>query len=125
MDRLVNFGKALADPTRVRILNLLRQHELCVCEIVDALELSGSTLSTHLQTLRTAEIVKTEKRSSWIIYSIRPSARVAIDAAFQHFDIHHDRCDRDQVRLQRRIHLRVDGCCVLGAGQLEIDDASA
>lgn len=125
MTDLVNFGRALSDPTRVRILNALRQSELCVCEMVDALEISASTLSTHLQTLRNAEIVTTEKRRAWIIYGIEPSVRPAIDAAFDHFSTSNPRMERDLNRMSRRMLLRVDGCCVLGAGQLDKELANA
>lgn len=125
MKDLVNFGKAIADPTRVRILNALMQGELCVCELVDTLEISPSTLSTHLQTLRTAGVVETEKRRAWIIYSIEPSVRPALDAIFEHFANRGTRAERDIERLSRRMLLRVDGCCVLGAGQLDKELALA
>ena len=116
---LARFGKALGDPTRVRILNLLRQADLCVCELVDALELGQSTLSTQLQVLRQAGVVRTEKRRSWIIYSVEPAAREPLEALFQRFGPDDDRTRRDIARCERRLHLRVDGCCVLGSGQLE------
>ncbi len=116
MKELVNFGKALADPTRVRVLNALLQSELCVCELVDALEISQSSLSTHLQTLRNVGVVVTEKRRSWIIYSIEPSAIDAVKAAFQHFPPTDARVERDNERLANRIRLRIDGCCVVGFG---------
>ncbi|MBL8065410.1 MAG: winged helix-turn-helix transcriptional regulator [Chthonomonadaceae bacterium] len=119
MINLVNFGRALSDPTRVRILNALRQSELCVCELVDALEVNGSTLSTHLQTLRNTGVVTTEKRRAWVIYSISESAAPAIEAAFENFPTINSRIERDLDRLSRRMLLRVEGCCVAGARQLE------
>lgn len=119
MKDIVNFGKAVGDPTRARILNALRQAELCVCELVDALEISPSTLSTHLQILRNAGVVVTEKRRAWIIYSIEPSVRGTLEALFEHFTQPNARSARDLDRLSRRMLLRVDGCCVLGAGQLD------
>ena len=121
MTSIVAFGRALADPTRVRILNALLRSELCVCELVDALEVSQSSLSTHLQTLRNAGVVATEKRQSWIIYSIQPSAREAVHAAFGHFPPADPRIERDNDRLAQRLRLRVDGCCVLGFGQLDLN----
>lgn len=118
MNEILALGKSLSDPIRVRILNALAQEELCVCELVDALELNQSTVSTHLQTLRSAGVVATEKRQKWIIYSIDPNAVDAILAALSHFPPTGARIVRDNERLQQRIRLRVDGCCVLGAGQL-------
>jgi ArsR family transcriptional regulator len=112
MTDLVAFGKALSDPTRVRILNALLQSELCVCELVDALEIGQSSLSSHLQMLRSNGIVVTEKRRSWIIYSIAPSAREAVRTAFTHLPP--EEVEGDNERLANRIKLRVDGCCVVG-----------
>ena len=63
MEELNQLGQAIADPTRVRILVALLQSELCVCELVDALEISQSTLSSHLQVLRQTGMVRTRKRA--------------------------------------------------------------
>lgn len=114
MVELVAFGKALADPTRVRILNALLQSELCVCELVDALAVSQSSLSSHLQILRNAGVVTTEKRRTWIIYSVSENALPAVRMAFEHFDAESHAIEADNTRLQTRIRLRVDGCCVVG-----------
>ena len=54
MQPAVTFAKALADATRLRVIAALRQRELCVCELCDALEATQSTLSTHLTLLRDA-----------------------------------------------------------------------
>ncbi len=114
MTDLVAFGKALADPTRVRILNALLQTELCVCELVDALAVSQSSLSSHLQILRNAGVVGTEKRRTWIIYSIHENALDAVKMAFEHFNPASEILQADNARLSSRIRLRVDGCCVVG-----------
>lgn len=119
MNALVAFGKAFADPTRARILNALRKSELCVCELVDALEISQSTLSTHLQTLRIAGVVETQKRRTWIIYRIAPDALESIEALFQRFGSQDSRIERDLERVEARLRIRVDGECVLGSGQLD------
>lgn len=52
LSQLVNRFKVLANPARLRILALLRQGELCVCQIVHILGAANSTISEHLQTLR-------------------------------------------------------------------------
>lgn len=126
MERLVAFGKALGDPARVRILNLLLQGEACVCELTDALELAQSTLSTHLQVLRSAGLVKTEKRRTWVVYSLAESVHEAIEAAFERFKPGGELIERDGERFARRVQLRVDGCCILGFGVLdkELEGAS-
>lgn len=64
--------KVLADPTRLRILNLLSRDEepLCVCDIVDHFDLGQPTISHHLKMLRDSCFVKTERRANFIYYSI-------------------------------------------------------
>ncbi len=61
MQAAITFAKALADPTRLRVIAALRQRELCVCELCDALEATQSTLSTHLTLLRDAAITRTRR----------------------------------------------------------------
>lgn len=119
MERLTAFGKALADPTRVRILRILRQAEACVCELTDALEVSQSTLSTHLQVLRAARMVATRKRGNWIVYSLAEGLRAAVEEAFEHFPPCGERIERDRERFARRVQMRVNECCVLGFGVLD------
>jgi len=123
MDDLIAFGKALADPTRLRILNALLQSELCVCELVDALQVSQSSLSTQLQTLRSAGIVQTEKRRTWIIYSITEKFQEPLRQVARCFPTDDPRVSADNERLDRRLRLRVEGCCVQGIGALEPERA--
>lgn len=64
--------KALADPTRIRILNLLARNTepVCVCDIVDQFPLGQPTISHHLKILRDTCFVHTERRGTFIYYSI-------------------------------------------------------
>lgn len=62
--------KAVADPTRVRIMKLLEGGEMCVCQIVAVLELSQSTISKHLFLLKMAELVKERQEKKWVHYSL-------------------------------------------------------
>jgi ArsR family transcriptional regulator len=61
--------KALADPNRLRILNLLHERTLCVCDLENILNLNQSNLSRHLATLRHAGIVSAEKKALFTYYS--------------------------------------------------------
>jgi len=115
---LVSLGRALSDPMRVRILRLLLQSEACVCELEDAMEAGQARLSSHLQTLRALRVVTSEKRGSWVIYRLA-DPYVAILAEAVWHEPATKRCVVDSMRLKKRLGLRVDGCCVLGAGQLE------
>jgi ArsR family transcriptional regulator len=67
---MINFLKTIADEQRLRILNLLQEKSLCVCEIEKVLKLKQSTLSTHLSKLKNADIIIGEKNGKWIYYSI-------------------------------------------------------
>ena len=66
--------KAFADPTRLRILNLLREGELCVCNLIDVLELPQSTISRHVSYLRRAGLVETREEGTWNHYRLAQPA---------------------------------------------------
>lgn len=62
--------KALADQQRVRILMMLQAGELCVCQIVEVLELAPSTVSKHLSILTAADLVDFRKDGRWAYYRL-------------------------------------------------------
>jgi len=82
MVEVVAIGRALADSTRVRIVAALRNGELCVCELVDALGISQSSLSSHLQICRQSGVVTTRKESRWIYYSLSTRYKPLIERIF-------------------------------------------
>jgi ArsR family transcriptional regulator len=63
--------KALADKTRLKILTLLDIREMCVCEIMVALNLTQPTASHHLGILEAVELVKARREGKWIFYSLK------------------------------------------------------
>ncbi len=65
------FLKALADPTRVRIMDLLRTGEKCVCEIFPAIGGRQSNTSRHLAILRRAGLVRSRKQGVSVYYAVR------------------------------------------------------
>lgn len=67
---IISIFKALADENRIRILNLLRNGELCVCDIEAALEIKQSNASRHLTRLKTAKIITSKKKSQWVYYRL-------------------------------------------------------
>jgi ArsR family transcriptional regulator len=119
MQGAVTFAKALADATRLRVIAALRQRELCVCELCDALEATQSTLSTHLTSLREAGITRTRKQGKWIYYRLSDEAAPLIETFLRHFtDAKWDkRMRRDTDRLRQRLKLRENGCCNVGFAQ--------
>ena len=68
MKTLVKVLKAAADPNRVRILKMLEQKEMCVCELRAALELAQPTVSKHLKILEEAGLVGRRKEGLWVNY---------------------------------------------------------
>lgn len=62
--------KALADPTRLRIVALLSRGELCVCHIQEALSLSQPNVSRHLRILRLAGVVADRRKGPWVHYRL-------------------------------------------------------
>ena len=74
--RLAAVAKALADPIRLQLVDVLRRHagKVCVCELVPLFDISQPTLSHHLRKLREAGIVGVERRGLWAYYYVHPDA---------------------------------------------------
>lgn len=70
MQDFIKAIKALSDKTRLRILNVLLVRECCVCEIMQALEISQSRASRNLRILQDAGFLRAQRQGAWIIYSI-------------------------------------------------------
>ncbi len=70
MQDFIKAIKALSDETRLRILNVLLARECCVCEIMQALEISQSRASRNLRILQDAGFLRAQRQGVWIIYSI-------------------------------------------------------
>ena len=70
MRNLVKAFKALSDETRLRILNLLLEHECCVCEVMQALQISQTRASRNLSALYDAGLLKLRREGLWALYSI-------------------------------------------------------
>lgn len=70
MRQTVKAFKALSDETRLRVLNLILERECCVCEIMQALEISQSKASRHLSALYDAGFLKFRKEGLWSLYVI-------------------------------------------------------
>ncbi len=67
--------KALADPTRISIVNRLASaDECCVCDLTEAFDLSQPTISHHLKVLRDAGLVESSRRGTWAYYRLVPEA---------------------------------------------------
>src|SRR5216117_2605635 len=75
-ERIAAVAKALGDPIRLQLVDVLRKHagKVCVCELVPLFEVSQPTLSHHLKVLRDARIVDSERRGLWAYYYVVPDS---------------------------------------------------
>jgi ArsR family transcriptional regulator len=107
VDRIL---KALADPTRLRIVGLLHHGEICVCHIHSSLRIAQPKASRHLAYLRRAGVVEAEKRGLWVYYRLAAQAsglaQALLDAA-RHCAGHLATGKRDAARL-----VAETGCCL-------------
>lgn len=70
MTNVVNFTRALSDPTRWRIVRLVMRDALCVCELADILDMPQSSVSSHVQVIRKAGLLESEKCEKWTYFRI-------------------------------------------------------
>jgi ArsR family transcriptional regulator, arsenate/arsenite/antimonite-responsive transcriptional repressor len=73
------YFRALADPLRIQIIELLRNQELCVCELCEKIDVSQSKLSFHLKNLKDANLVTSRQEGRWIYYSLNLAQFVILE----------------------------------------------
>ena len=80
--RMAEVAKALGDPVRLQLVDVLRKHagKVCVCELVPLFGLSQPTVSHHLKVLRRAGIVGSEREGLWAYYYVIPDALKELSA---------------------------------------------
>lgn len=101
---LARVFRALADQTRLRILALLRDGEVCVCHIQGGLQLPQPTVSRHLAYLRRSGLVEARREGVWMHYRLAPAASPVIKAVLDstlHALTHAATTARDISRLQK------------------------
>src|SRR5438046_10206598 len=74
--RMAEVAKALGDPVRLQLIDVLRKHagKVCVCELVPLFDIAQPTLSHHLKKLRDAGLVDSERKGLWAYYYVIPDA---------------------------------------------------
>ncbi len=75
--------KAMADPVRLRLLSLIASHdggEACVCDLTDAFDLTGPTISHHLKVLRESGLITGQRRGTWVYYRVHPEMLARLSA---------------------------------------------
>jgi ArsR family transcriptional regulator, arsenate/arsenite/antimonite-responsive transcriptional repressor len=93
-DHTARLFHALADPTRLRIAELLRHGECCVCDLTDALDAGQSRLSFHLRTMKEAGLVADRRAGRWIYYRLRPEALEELAGVLSSFEPHESGASR-------------------------------
>jgi ArsR family transcriptional regulator, arsenate/arsenite/antimonite-responsive transcriptional repressor len=112
MKELTDLFKALSDETRLRILKLLEGGELCVCDIMAALDKIQPKVSFHLGVLKKANLLKGRKQGKWMHYKIDDSdlfRRMVIISALER--IPDGKLDGDKERLKAFLKNK-SGCCL-------------
>lgn len=74
-----NCFRALADPLRIQIIELLRNQELCVCQLCEKIDVSQSKLSFHLKNLKEANLVLSRQEGRWMYYSLNLAQFVILE----------------------------------------------
>lgn len=119
LQRITHLLRAVAHPTRVRLLRALTRRELCVCELTDALRIPQYKVSRHLAVLKRAGLVTDRREGLWMYYSVPaesktdPVVKDVLGLIEAHVEDERG-VAADLARLQRRLALRVNGRCVVG-----------
>ncbi len=110
--------KSLGEKARIRILKILSKAQLplCVCEIVDSLQLPFYTVSKHLKELKNSEMVNETKEGTFVMYSLNKS-----DFILKVIDlingIPEEYFENDIKLLNKRLSLRENGKCIIGVNK--------
>jgi ArsR family transcriptional regulator len=96
--------RALADRTRLRLLNLMSGQEVCVCYFIEILGLPQSTISRHLAYMRRVGLVQARREGKWMHYSLAMTKQPTVQAILREVlnSFHSDReMERDRAKLTR------------------------
>ena len=110
MTNVVTFFRAMADETRWRIVRLVMDRALCVCELADILEMPQSSVSSHVQVIRKAGLLESETCGKWTYFRIARGHLALLKAVLRSFadsEIH----VRDAARSEARLAVRETSCC--------------
>jgi ArsR family transcriptional regulator len=82
-EKLASLFKAVADPMRLRLLSLIACHdggESCVCDLLEAFDVTAPSVSYHLKILREAGLISSERRGTWVYYRVNPDVMARMSA---------------------------------------------
>jgi ArsR family transcriptional regulator, arsenate/arsenite/antimonite-responsive transcriptional repressor len=115
MRQLMSITKALSDENRVRILLFLKESELCLCQIIEVLQLSAATVSKHMSILSLAGLVDIRKEGRWHYYRLSKEPTLEAAAAMEFLvkaltSSRHIKNDRAQVKKVLKLD-KEELCC--------------
>jgi ArsR family transcriptional regulator, arsenate/arsenite/antimonite-responsive transcriptional repressor len=110
MTKAVTFCRALSDETRWRIVRLVMDRALCVCELADILGMPQSSVSSHVQIIRKAGLLESETCGKWTYFRIVRSQAVLLRALMKHFPDGGEFAG-DRERAEARLVQRESSCC--------------
>lgn len=116
MTNLVAFAQALADGTRWRIVQLLFNEPMCVCELADILQMPQSSVSSHVQVIKKSGMLDSERCEKWIYYRVAVNHRPLLRNLAEFFEVYpaSDATLRgDAKRAVKRLAERDESCCPL------------
>lgn len=84
-DLVITGFHALSEPLRVKVVELLRENELCVCDLCEVLDVAQSKLSFHLKALKDANLLRSRQEGRWMYYSLNLPQFVALEQYLSEF----------------------------------------
>lgn len=116
MKSIVAFAHALADPTRWRIIQLIFNEPMCVCELADILGMPQSSVSSHVQVIRKAGLLASEKCEKWVYYRLAVNHRHLLAKIAEFFEVspaNDELLQADAKAAVKRLAERDESCCPL------------
>jgi DNA-binding transcriptional ArsR family regulator len=112
MSNVVTFSKALGDATRWRILHLVMEEALCVCELADILGMPQSSVSSHVQVIRRSGMLESETCGKWTYFRVLPRYRKLLREIEKSFPYPAaGQLEADAANAVRRLATRETSCC--------------
>jgi ArsR family transcriptional regulator, arsenate/arsenite/antimonite-responsive transcriptional repressor len=112
MSNVVTFSKALGDATRWRILHLVMEEALCVCELADILGMPQSSVSSHVQVIRKSGMLESETCGKWTYFRVLPRYRKLLREIEKSFPYPAaGQLEADATNAVRRLATRETSCC--------------
>lgn len=106
----VQFFRAMADETRWRIVRLVMERALCVCELADILGMPQSSVSSHVQIIRKAGLLESETCGKWTYFRIARGHLAPLKAVIRHFP-EAGHFAADEQKAHERLARRAGSCC--------------